>query len=94
MDKQCTVQFRSGITLEIEESLFDLGSLNLQENMDIYITAQGNKFTCIKPQNYICHFVGNVTKSKNYFYHNIYKVYVVAIKNDVNLINGSVEIVK
>lgn len=84
------IQFRSGIKLSIEESLFNLGNLEPQENMDVYITVQGNRFTCFKPLNYMCHFIGNVRKNEN----NFYDVYVVSIENDTNPISESIEIAK
>ena len=86
-------QLHAGIKIVVDEKLVDLCGNEPQDNMDIYIAENGIMY-CEEPDNYWCHFIGNVKPHQDFYLDKAYSIYVVSVvKGDRKPEKCSVELI-
>lgn len=85
-------QLCEGMKIVVSEFSFDLCGNEPQDNMDIYISNNGIMY-CEQPNNYWCHFIGNVKTHPDFYLDKAYSICVVSIvKGDRKPAKCSVEL--
>lgn len=92
MNEYSKIIMYKGMKIVVSEFSFDLCGNEPQDNMDIYISNNGIMY-CEQPDNYWCHFIGNVKDDFGSGFGKRYSIYIDSIvKGDRKPTQCSVEL--